>query len=73
MKFLPLLWRNIFRRKFRTTFTVGCIFISFVLYAFLMIVRTAFSQGVDFAGVDLADLAQAQGGVVGPDRGIFAG
>ena len=52
MKFLPLLWRNIFRRKFRTAFTVGCIFISFVLYAFLMIVRTAFSQGVDFAGAD---------------------
>jgi putative ABC transport system permease protein len=52
MKFLPLLWRNLFRRKFRTAFTLGCIFISFVLYGFLMIVRTAFSQGVDFAGAD---------------------
>ena len=52
MKFLPLLWRNLFRRKFRTIFTVGCIFISFVLFSFLMIVRTAFNQGVDFAGAD---------------------
>ena len=44
MKYLPLVWRNLFRRKFRTTFTIGCIFISFVLYAFLMIVRAAFTR-----------------------------
>ena len=52
MRFLPLFWRNLLRRKFRTIFTVGCIFISFVLYAFLMIVRGAFTLGVDFAGAD---------------------
>ncbi len=52
MKYLPLVWRNLLRRKFRTTFTLGCIFVSFVLYAFLMIVRTAFTLGVDFAGAD---------------------
>jgi putative ABC transport system permease protein len=52
MKFLPLVWRNLLRRKFRTGFTIGCIFISFVLYAFLMIVRGAFTLGVDFAGAD---------------------
>ena len=52
MKFLPLVWRNLLRRKFRTVFTLGCIFIGFVLYAFLMVVRTAFTLGVDFAGVD---------------------
>src|SRR6185295_10839042 len=45
-------WRNLMRRKFRTGFTLGCIFISFVLYSFLMVVRTAFTLGVDFAGVD---------------------
>jgi len=52
MKYLPLVWRNLLRRKFRTVFTVGCIFISFVLYGFLMIVNAAFTQGVDFAGAD---------------------
>jgi putative ABC transport system permease protein len=52
MKFLPLVWRNLLRRKFRTTFTLGCIFVSFVLFSFLMIVRTAFTLGVDFAGAD---------------------
>jgi putative ABC transport system permease protein len=30
----------------------GCIFISFVLYGFLMIVSTAFTLGIDFAGAD---------------------
>jgi putative ABC transport system permease protein len=52
MKFLPLIGRNLLRRKFRTVFTLGCIFVSFVLFAFLMIVRTAFTLGVDFAGAD---------------------
>jgi putative ABC transport system permease protein len=52
MKFLPLVWRNLLRRKVRTTFTLGSIFIAFVLYAFLMTIRSAFSMGVDMAGVD---------------------
>jgi putative ABC transport system permease protein len=52
MKYLPLVWRNLLRRKFRTVFTLGCIFVSFVLFSFLMIVRAAFLQGVDFAGAD---------------------
>jgi len=52
MKFIPLMWRNLLRRKFRTVFTLGCIFISFILYSFMMIVGTAFSMGMDFAGAD---------------------
>jgi putative ABC transport system permease protein len=52
VKYLPLIWRNLLRRKFRTAFTFGCIFISFVLFGFLMIVRGAFTLGVDFAGAD---------------------
>lgn len=52
MKFFPLIWRNLLRRKFRTVFTLGCVFVSFVLFAFLMMVRTAFTLGVDFAGAD---------------------
>jgi putative ABC transport system permease protein len=52
MKYLPLVWRNLLRRKVRTTFTLLSIFVAFVLYAFLMTIRTAFSMGVEVAGVD---------------------
>jgi len=52
VKFLPIVWRNLLRRKVRTAFTLGSIFVAFVLYAFLMMIRSAFSMGVDVAGVD---------------------
>ena len=52
MKYLPLVLRNLLRRKLRTLFTIGTIFIAFVLYGFLMTIRTAFSMGVEVAGVD---------------------
>ena len=52
MKFLPLVWKNVWRRKFRTTFTLLSIFVAFLLFGLLMTVRTAFSFGVDIAGLD---------------------
>lgn len=52
MKFLPLVWKNVWRRKFRTTFTLLSIFIAFLLFGMLMTIRTAFSLGVDLAGLD---------------------
>ena len=52
MKYLPLIWRNLLRRKVRTIFTLGSVFIAFVLYSFLMVVQTAFSAGVNMAGAD---------------------
>ena len=52
MKFLPLIWKNVWRRKFRTTFTLLSIFIAFLLFGILMTIRTAFSLGVDVAGID---------------------
>lgn len=52
MKYLPLIWRNLLRRKVRTIFTLAAIFIAFVLYSFLMVVQTAFSMGVELAGAD---------------------
>jgi putative ABC transport system permease protein len=52
MKFLPLIWKNVWRRKFRTTFTLLSIFIAFLLFGVLMTIRTAFSFGVDIAGLD---------------------
>jgi len=52
MKYFPLIWKNVWRRKFRTTFTLLSIFIAFVLFGVLMTIRTAFSYGVQVAGLD---------------------
>ena len=52
MKYLPIVWRNLMRRKVRTTFTLLSIFIAFLLFGFLMAVRSAFSMGIDLAGAD---------------------
>ena len=52
MKYLPIIWRNLLRRKVRTFFTVGAIFIAFVLFGVLVAIRAAFSMGVDLAGAD---------------------
>ena len=50
MKFLPIVWRNLLRRKFRTIFTIGAIFFAFLLFGVLMAIRSAFNMGVDMAG-----------------------
>ena len=50
MRFLPIVWRNLLRRKFRTFFTMGAIFFAFVLFGVLMAIRSAFSMGVEMAG-----------------------
>jgi putative ABC transport system permease protein len=52
MKFLPLVWKNLWRRKIRTTFTLACVFIAFLLFGLLMTIRAAFSFGVELAGLD---------------------
>jgi putative ABC transport system permease protein len=52
MKYFPLIWRNLLRRKARTIFTIGSIFVAFLLFGILMAVRSAFSMGVDLAGAD---------------------
>jgi putative ABC transport system permease protein len=52
VRFLPLVWKNVWRRKFRTTFTLLSIFMAFLLFGMLMTVRTAFTLGVDVAGLD---------------------
>jgi putative ABC transport system permease protein len=52
MKFLPLVWKNLWRRKLRTLFTLGAVFVAFVLFGLLMTIRTAFTFGVQIAGND---------------------
>jgi putative ABC transport system permease protein len=52
MKYLHLVWRNLLRRKVRTTFTLLSIFIAFLLFGLLMTIRETFSLGVDLAGLD---------------------
>ncbi|MEO5896588.1 MAG: FtsX-like permease family protein [Vicinamibacterales bacterium] len=52
MKYLPLIWRNLMRRKVRTILTMGSIFIAFLLFGMLMAARAAFNMGVEIAGAD---------------------
>lgn len=52
MKFLHIVWKNLMRRKIRTVFTLLSIFVAFVLFGYLMAIRSAFSMGVDLAGAD---------------------
>ena len=52
MKYLPLLWSSLWRKKIRTIFTLASIFVAFLLFGLLMTIRTAFSFGVEIAGVD---------------------
>jgi len=52
MKFLPLLWKSLWRKKFRTIVTLLSVFVAFVLFGVLMTIRTAFTFGVDIAGID---------------------
>ena len=52
MKFIPLLWKNLWRKKVRTLVTLVSLFIAFVLFGMLMTIRTAFTFGVDIAGLD---------------------
>ena len=52
MKYLPLVWRNLTRRKTRTIFTILSIAVAFVLFGVLAALNVAFSQGVELAGND---------------------
>ncbi len=52
MKFLPLLWSGVWRKKIRTIFTLLSVFVAFLLFGLLMTIRGAFSFGVEIAGLD---------------------
>lgn len=52
MKFLPLLWANLWRRKVRTTLTIGSFLVALFLFGLLVTIRTAFNAGIEVAGAD---------------------
>ena len=52
MKYARLLLANLFRKKIRTTLTVGSFAIALLLFGILAAVRLAFNEGADVAGVD---------------------
>ena len=49
---LPVVWRNLLRRKVRTTFTLRSIVVAFVLFGYLSAVPVAFGMGVEVADAD---------------------
>ena len=52
MKFFPLVWSNLKRRKARTILTLLAILVGFLLYGYLAAIRQSFSMGVDVSGAD---------------------
>jgi len=52
MKYRHLLTSNLFRKKIRTTLTVGSFAVALFLFGLLAVVRGAFNQGLDIAGAD---------------------
>jgi len=52
MKYWRLIKANLFRKKIRTTLTIGSFAVALFLFGILLVVRGAFGQGVEVAGVD---------------------
>ncbi|MBZ5638544.1 MAG: ABC transporter permease [Acidobacteriia bacterium] len=52
MRFLPLVWRSLLRKKTRTVFTVLSILVAFVLFGYLGAIRQAFTGGIELTGAD---------------------
>jgi putative ABC transport system permease protein len=52
MKFLPLLWQNLMRRKVRTLLTLLSVVVAFMLLGALMAIRGAFGGGATIAGAE---------------------
>ena len=52
MKYLPFIFRNLFRKKTRTILTIGSIAVALFLYGLLVTIETALNAGVDVAGAD---------------------
>jgi putative ABC transport system permease protein len=49
LRYLPLLWAGLFRRKARTVLTILSVFVAFLLFGMLHAVQLAFDSGADSA------------------------
>jgi len=56
MKYKSLIIANLFRKKLRTTLTIGSFAVALFLFGLLIVVHGAFNQGVDVAGADRLDV-----------------
>ncbi len=52
MKFFPLIWANLKRKKLRTLLTVLSVVVAFILFVFLCAIKQALTGGVKLAGVN---------------------
>lgn len=52
MKYLPLIWAGLWRKRTRTVLTFLSIVVAFFLFGLLQGVNTAFTRGVELANVD---------------------
>ena len=52
MKFARMIFANLFRKKVRLILTIGSFAVALFLFAFLAVVKDAFSRGADVAGAD---------------------
>ncbi len=52
MKFFPLLWATLWRKKMRTIFTLLAIVVAFLLFGMLQGVNSAFNRTIDLANVN---------------------
>jgi putative ABC transport system permease protein len=52
MKYVHLIWKNLWRRKVRTLFTLFSVLASFATFGLLAAISNAFTSGVEVAGAD---------------------
>ncbi|MHB8522017.1 MAG: ABC transporter permease [Limisphaerales bacterium] len=52
MRFLPLIWSNLRRRRLRTLLTLLSILVAFLLFGYLAAIKQALAGGVNVVGVD---------------------
>jgi len=52
MKYFYLVWKNVWRKKIRTTLTILSVFIAFLLFALLSAISYAFNSGEDVADAE---------------------